>query len=94
VEPTPKDTLKAEDDDPRAARNFQDDTAVYPAASAKKKELATAARKPTRTRPAAPIKPARSVPPVEREAAGAVPPAPAPPAKKSSTLDDLFNDTK
>ena len=78
------------DDDPRAARNFQDDSAAYPSANAKKKDLAAAARKPkprlTPTKPAKPLL-------VEREPERAVA-APAGPAKKSDTLDDLFNDTK
>ncbi len=78
------------DDDPRAARNFQDDSAAYPAANAKKKDLAAAARKPkprlTTTKPAKPLT-------VEREPERAAS-APAAPAKKSDTLDDLFNDTK
>jgi serine/threonine protein kinase len=78
------------DDDPRAARNFQDDSAAYPAANAKKKDLAAAARKPkprlTTTKPAKPLTVAREP---ERAAS-----APAAPAKKSDTLDDLFNDTK
>jgi eukaryotic-like serine/threonine-protein kinase len=78
------------DDDPRAARNFQDDSAAYPAANAKKKDLAAAARKPKprlpTTKPAKPLTVAR-----EPERAVA---APAAPSKKSDTLDDLFNDTK
>jgi hypothetical protein len=73
-----------EDDDPRAARNFRDDATTYPAANAKKKDLAAAARKP---RP----KPAVRQPAPERDPERDN--SPAPPAKKSSTLD-LFNDTK
>jgi eukaryotic-like serine/threonine-protein kinase len=78
------------DDDPRAARNFQDDSAAYPAANAKKKDLAAAARKPKPR--LTPIKPAKPLL-VEREPERPVAPPPAP-AKKSDTLDDLFNDTK
>lgn len=92
----------AGDDDPRAARNFQDDPAAYPAANAKKKDLAAAARKPkprlTPTKPAKPQaaerEPGREV---QREVQGEVrrsAAAPAAAAKKSDTLDDLFNDTK
>jgi serine/threonine protein kinase len=77
------------DDDPRAARNFQDDAAAYPTASSKKKELAAAARKP---KPRLnPIKPAKPAPERDPER---TPAAPAAPTKKTDTLDDLFNDTK
>jgi eukaryotic-like serine/threonine-protein kinase len=78
------------DDDPRAARNFQDDNSAYPSASAKKRELAAAARRP-RARPAA-IKPSHTLPAVEREPDDAAE-APVSPPKKTNTLD-LFNDTK
>jgi serine/threonine-protein kinase len=103
VDPSPAPGAEDEpvpsgDDDPRAARNFRDDTTAYPSANAKKKELAAAARKrkprPTATRT---VKP----PPAElardtRAAREPAPPvsAPAAPAKKSDTLNDLFNDTK
>jgi serine/threonine-protein kinase len=88
--PTADEPPRDRDDDPRAARNFQDDSAAYPSANAKKKDLAAAARKPKPR--LTPIKPAKPLL-VEREPerAGA---APAAPAKKSDTLDDLFNDTK
>jgi eukaryotic-like serine/threonine-protein kinase len=88
--PTANEPPRDDDDDPRAARNFQDDSAAYPAANAKKKDLAAAARKPKPR--LTPIKPAKPLL-VEREPerAGATPAAP---AKKSDTLDDLFNDTK
>jgi serine/threonine-protein kinase len=85
--PTADEPPRDGDDDPRAARNFQDDSAAYPAANAKKKDLAAAARKPKPR--LAPIKPAKPLL-VEREPER----APAAPAKKSDTLDDLFNDTK
>jgi eukaryotic-like serine/threonine-protein kinase len=80
------------DDDPRAARNFQDDAMAYPSANSKKKDLSAAARKP-KPRPVTPSKPAKPVADVEREPARPVS-APAASTKKSDTLDDLFNDTK
>jgi eukaryotic-like serine/threonine-protein kinase len=85
----PPEPFPPVDDDPRAARNFQDDNSAYPSASAKKRELAAAAHKP-RARPAA-SKP-RALPAVEREPDEAAD-APASPPKKTNTLD-LFNDTK
>jgi serine/threonine-protein kinase len=81
----------ADDDDPRAARNFQDDATAYPSANAKKKDLAAAARKPKPR--LTPLKPAKPLPAVEREPERTVS-APPTAAKKSDTLDDLFNDTK
>jgi eukaryotic-like serine/threonine-protein kinase len=79
------------DDDPRAARNFQDDSSAYPSASAKKRELAAAAHKP-RARPTTAKPSGHALPPVEREQDFDSETVPAP-AKKTNTLD-LFNDTK
>ena len=77
------------DDDPRAARNFQDDASAYPSASAKKRELAAAARRPKpRLASAKSVKPQA----LERESERTIS-TPAP-GKKTDTLDDLFNDTK
>jgi serine/threonine protein kinase len=73
------------DDDPRAAHNFRDDGNDYPAANAKKKDLAAARKRPR----VGAAKPVRA--PVDDEFADE---APSPvSAKKSNTLD-LFNDTK
>jgi eukaryotic-like serine/threonine-protein kinase len=78
-----------EDDDPRAARNFRDDATAYPAANAKKKDLAAASRKPrpkpTATKPVRPPAPEGDPEPTDT--------SPAAPPKKNNTLD-LFNDTK
>jgi serine/threonine protein kinase len=78
-----------EDDDPRAARNFRDDATTYPAANAKKKDLAAATRKPrpklTATKPIRQSAPERDAEPTNI--------SPAAPPKKTNTLD-LFNDTK
>lgn len=95
------DPVLAQDDDPRAARNFKDDATAYPTASAKKKDLAAASSK-GRTRPAARTPPAQrasghndsrqGAPAAQRKPVeGAVPPPAS--AKKSSPLD-LFDDTK
>ncbi|HTV22329.1 MAG TPA: serine/threonine-protein kinase [Polyangiaceae bacterium] len=97
VTPTPvepraaDDAPPADDDDPRAARNFQDDATAYPSANAKKKDLAAAARKPKpRLAASKPTKPMT----VDHEPERTVAAPPPPSAKKSDTLDDLFNDTK
>lgn len=91
-EPRADEPVIAEDDDPRAARNFKDDATAYPTASAKKKELAAASTKArmraaARPRAAAPRDSALPGEPVEP----AVPPPGS--AKKSNPLD-LFDDTK
>jgi serine/threonine-protein kinase len=78
-----------EDDDPRAARNFRDDATAYPAANAKKKDLAVATRK-ARPKLAA-TKPVRQ--PAQGRDPAPADVSPAAPPKKSNTLD-LFNDTK
>jgi serine/threonine protein kinase len=78
-----------EDDDPRAARNFRDDVAAYPAADAKKKDLAAATRK-ARPKLGA-TKPVRQPAPIGDPEPADV--SPAAPPKKTNTLD-LFNDTK
>jgi eukaryotic-like serine/threonine-protein kinase len=84
----PELPVPTEDDDPRAARNFRDDANTYPAANAKKKELAAATRK-GRLKPATtkPVQPQAERDPEPEDVSPAVPP------KKSNTLD-LFNDTK
>jgi serine/threonine-protein kinase len=98
VDPSPPpraEPLPNGDDDPRAARNFRDDATVYPSASAKKKELAAAARKRRRRpTPARAVKPPPAEPARETRAEHEPAPAAAAPAKKSDTLNDLFNDTK
>jgi hypothetical protein len=92
------DPVPPVDDDPRAARNFKDDATAYPSADEKKKDLAAAARRPKPRH--TPIKPATPQPGVERGIERGIereverPASTSAPAKKSDTLDDLFNDTK
>jgi hypothetical protein len=74
-----------EDDDPRAPHNFNDDNTVYPSASAKKKELAAAQKRPRpKPRPQPAVEPPRSEPPTV---------SPEQTTKKTNPLD-LFDDTK
>jgi serine/threonine-protein kinase len=80
--------ISAMDDDPRAARNFQNDVHAYPSANAKKKDIAAAARK-AQARSSSANKAPRAAP-VESSSDDV---SPAAPPKKSNTLD-LFNDTK
>jgi len=84
-----------QDDDPRAPRKIQDDPSLYPSTNSKKHDIAVAAaRANTRRRQH------RAPPPVQQQRDDTslgdddtVSPPPQP-AKKTNTLDDLFNDTR
>jgi hypothetical protein len=85
-------TGSGEDDDPRAPRSIKDDPSLYPSTNTKKRDIAVAAARVNKKRQH------RAPPPVQQQDPGdddQDPVSPPPqPAKKTNTLDDLFNDTR